>query len=68
MCAEHWAMLPEKRKKAIYREYRPGQCQLNPLPSPQWHDAADCAIFYVHMILLKKEIDRLRDKKRFRHG
>lgn len=56
MCGYHWNMLPKIRKDSVIREYRPGQCEYDPTPSPQWHDAADAAIYWIHIAELKKEI------------
>jgi len=53
MCGKHWGMLPKLRKESVLREYRKGQCQLDPLPSPQWHDAADAAIYWIHIAELR---------------
>ena len=60
MCKKHWAMVPASRKEAVYREYRSGQCNLNPMPSPQWHDAADCAIYWVHIMELRAKLKELK--------
>ena len=55
MCGKHWGMLPKLRKESVLREYRKGQCQLDPLPSQQWHDAADAAIYWIHIAELRAE-------------
>ena len=60
MCKHHWNMLPAPRKRSVLREYRHGQCQNDPTPSPQWHDAADAAIYWVHIAELKAELRQLR--------
>jgi hypothetical protein len=44
MCRRHWFMVPLKLRRAVWREYRDGQCNLDPLPSKAWHAAADAAI------------------------
>ena len=56
MCKKHWDMLPVGRKRSVLREYRPGQCQNNPTPSPQWHDAADAAIYWIHIAELRAKL------------
>lgn len=47
-------MLPVIRKRSVLREYRKGQCQNNPTPSEQWHDAADAAIYWIRIAELLK--------------
>ena len=44
MCKRHWKMVPFVIKRAVNRYYVPGQCDLNPMPSLQWHGAATAAI------------------------
>lgn len=44
MCLKHWRMVPRDLQRAVWATYRTGQCQLNPLPSKEWHAAADAAI------------------------
>jgi hypothetical protein len=56
MCKKHWDMVPEHKQQRVYDEYRPGQCKLDPMPSPQWHDAADVAIYYVHIQELRSRL------------
>lgn len=60
MCPRHWKMLPKPRQRSVLREYRNGQCQLDPIPSPQWHDAADAAIYWIRIAEDKKEVERLQ--------
>ena len=60
MCKSHWSIVPAPLKRSVLREYRNGQCQLNPVPSPQWHDAANAAIFWVYAAELKRENKSLR--------
>lgn len=43
MCARHWGMVPPALKHAVWRYYRPGQCD-DKRPSTQWHAAAEAAI------------------------
>jgi hypothetical protein len=59
-------MLPKGRKRRVLDEYRQGQCQNNPTPSIHWHDAADAAIYWVHIKELRKmilDIKRGNDNK-----
>lgn len=56
MCARHWAMLPQPRKDSVLREYKKGQCENSPTPSPQWHDAADAAIYWIHIAELRSKL------------
>src|SRR5258708_3326134 len=43
MCRSHWAFVPDVIQRAVYKFYRPGQCDdMN--PSENWHRAADAAI------------------------
>lgn len=53
MCKRHWGILPKLRKDSVLREYRAGQCENNPTPTPQWHDAADAAIYWIHIAELR---------------
>ncbi len=53
MCKRHWTMLPNPRKRSVLREYKAGQCNLNPIPSEQWHDAADAAIYWIKIAELR---------------
>lgn len=46
MCLKHWRMVPVKLQRAVWRHYRPGQCDDRD-PSSDWHKAADAAIGYV---------------------
>lgn len=46
MCLKHWRMVPVKLQRAVWRYYRPGQCDDRD-PSSDWHKAADAAIGYV---------------------
>lgn len=47
MCRKHWRMVPQALRRAVWDAYRPGQCELSPLPSKVWHEAADAAIAHV---------------------
>ena len=62
MCKEHWDMVPKSKQEAVYREYRKGQCNLKPMPSPQWFDAADAAIYAVRIIELNKITKELKSR------
>jgi hypothetical protein len=46
MCKKHWFMLPPNIRSAVWRTYRPGQCD-DKNPSEEWHVTADAAIGYV---------------------
>ena len=43
MCLRHWRMVPVVIQRAVWRTYRPGQCD-DKRPSMEWHRAADAAI------------------------
>lgn len=43
MCSRHWFMVPMALRAAVWRTYRPGQCD-DKRPSEAWHRAADDAI------------------------
>jgi hypothetical protein len=43
MCGKHWAMVPAHIQRAVYKAYRPGQCD-DKRPSQEWIDAAEAAI------------------------
>ena len=44
MCRRHWFMVPRELRDAVWWAYVPGQCDLDPLPSDEWHAAAHAAI------------------------
>jgi hypothetical protein len=44
MCFRHWRMIPAPIQRAVWAEYVPGQCNLDPPPSAAWHEAAQQAI------------------------
>lgn len=44
MCRKHWFMVPRALQDAVWDAYVPGQCDFDPLPSDEWHAAADAAI------------------------
>ena len=44
MCGYHWRQVPRRVQSLVYRFYQDGQCNLDPLPSEEWHAAADLAI------------------------
>ena len=62
MCPRHWKMLPKPRQLSVLREYRAGQCSLDPVPSPQWHDAANAAIYWIHNTEQRAELTQLRKR------
>lgn len=62
MCRIHWERLPWPRRDSVEREYVVGQCNNDPTPTPQWHDAADAAIYWIHIADLKKRIRDLNKK------
>ena len=43
MCLRHWRMVPLNLQRAVWKTYRPGQCN-DKRPSSEWHAAADAAI------------------------
>lgn len=43
MCWKHWCRVPRAIQRAVWRHYRPGQCD-DKQPSAEWHQAADAAI------------------------
>lgn len=49
MCAAHWKKVPKPLQEAVYKHYRPGQCEdMN--VSPEWVEAAEAAISYVEAL------------------
>jgi hypothetical protein len=46
MCGRHWRRVAKNIQRAVWRHYRPGQCD-DKRPSKEWHQAADAAIGYV---------------------
>lgn len=46
MCPRHWAMVPPWVQSQVWETYRDGQCD-DGQPSPEWFDAAHCAIMLV---------------------
>lgn len=46
MCLRHWRQVPKPLQQAVWRTYRPGQCD-DKRPSMAWHEAADAAIAFV---------------------
>lgn len=49
MCAKHWDMVTSYAKERVYAEYQEGQCTRDGGPTPQWHSAADAAIYQVRV-------------------
>lgn len=46
MCKMHWFKLPPDMRRAIWREYRPGQCDdMNPAKS--YCEVAKACVFYI---------------------
>jgi hypothetical protein len=43
MCLKHWRMVPLVVQRAVWRHYRPGQCD-DKKPSGEWMRAAGAAI------------------------
>lgn len=35
-CSRHWFMLPKRLRDAIWKAYKPGQENLNPVPSQEY--------------------------------
>jgi hypothetical protein len=62
MCIAHWRRVPVPIQRAVWRTYRPGQCN-DKQPSEAWMQAADAAIGYVAALELKPvrqvEVDAL---------
>ena len=46
MYFKHWRMVPKKIQQAVWRHYRPGQCN-DKDPSKEWLTAAEAAIGFV---------------------
>lgn len=46
MCLKHWRAVPKDVQRAVWRNYRPGQCD-DKDPSQAWLEAADLAIVHV---------------------
>lgn len=44
MCPKHWRMVPKYYQSLVWRYYQQGQCEGKPIPSGEWHAAADLAI------------------------
>lgn len=63
MCLSHWRKVPKRIQLAVWRGYRPGQCD-DKRPSADWHAAADAAIGYVALLegkaISKRQSDVLR--------
>lgn len=43
MCKKHWFMVPKAIRNAVWKTYRPGQCD-DMRPSEEWFEAAKMAI------------------------
>lgn len=48
MCFSHWSRVPRDIQRAVWANYRAGQCD-DKNPSEAWHEAADAAIGAVAM-------------------
>lgn len=46
MCWHHWRMVPKDMQNAVWKAYRPGQCQDKQV-SAEWENAANMAILFV---------------------
>lgn len=44
MCKKHWFFVPKVVRDRVWATYRDGQCDGSPMPSEEWHKAADAAI------------------------
>jgi Zn ribbon nucleic-acid-binding protein len=49
MCGPHWRLVPKTIRDRVWATYREGQCDGHPMPSEEWHRAADAAIRAVAM-------------------
>lgn len=49
MCGRHWYMVPKRIQAAVWKHYRPGQCD-DKRPSKEWFEAANAAIASVARI------------------
>lgn len=63
MCLAHWRRVPRVIQRAVWRAYRPGQCD-DKRPSAEWLVAANAAIGHVARrnggIATKSEAEALR--------
>ncbi len=50
MCIKHWRMVPRSIQTLVWDSYVVGQADLEPMPSPAWHRAADAAIEAVAIV------------------
>lgn len=44
MCRRHWFQVPVGIRRRVWAAYRLGQCDLDPMPSRAWVDAATEAV------------------------
>lgn len=44
MCFQHWRRVPKVLQAAVWKAYRPGQCDDWSLVTKEWHAAANAAI------------------------
>lgn len=64
MCKRHWRMVPPELQRAVWANYRPGQCD-DKRPSQEWMAAANAAIVAV----LRKELDQaMRERQHVLKG
>jgi hypothetical protein len=61
MCAPCWALVPRPLQAAVYKHYRPGQCD-DKRPSKEWFKAADAAIIAV--VNAREEQKKARRERR----
>lgn len=61
MCSKHWAMVGLKNQIAVYKNYRPGQCD-DKQPSKEWFNAANAAIEEVASKTGHKDVYDMRQK------
>jgi hypothetical protein len=62
MCEKHWEMVNSYEQERVLAEYQEGQCTRDGGPTPQWHSAADAAIYQVHIKELREIIKDLKSK------
>lgn len=60
-CYKHWCLVPTYIRDAVWRHYRPGQCD-DKRPSKEWFLAADAAIAQVAFYEGKLDSEQLGDK------
>lgn len=68
MCFAHWRLVPSSLRARVWATYRPGQCDLKPSPSREWHAAADAAIEAVVKVEARLKAERIRMDLEMRFG